>query len=35
MKFIKYSLSGKIIEQYSCDINQLTDNPIGEKVRVT
>ncbi|AVK62207.1 hypothetical protein C5Z25_10660 [Lactobacillus sp. CBA3605] len=35
MKFIQYNLSGKIVEQYSCDFDQLTDNPIGEKVKVT
>ncbi|WP_300956083.1 MULTISPECIES: hypothetical protein [Lactobacillus] len=35
MKFIQYDLSGEIIEQYSCDFNQLKVNPISEKVRVT
>lgn len=35
MKFIQYDLSGEIIEQYSCDFNQIKDNPISEKVRVT
>ena len=35
MKFMQYNLSGKIVEQYSCDFDQLKANPIGEKVRVT
>lgn len=35
MKFIQYSLAGKVVEQYSCDFDQLKDNLIGEKVRVT
>ena len=35
MKFIQYNLSGKIVEQYSCDFDQLKANPIGEKVRIT
>lgn len=35
VKFIQYDLSGEIIEQYSCDFNQIKDNPISEKVRVT
>lgn len=35
MKFIQYGLSREIIEQYSCDFNQIKDNPISEKVRVT
>lgn len=35
MKFIQYNLSGKIVEQYSCNFDQLKANPIGEKVRVT
>lgn len=33
--FIQYNLSGKIVEQYSCDFDQLKANPIGEKVRIT
>ena len=35
MKFIQYNLAGKVVEQYSCDFDQLKANPIGEKVRVT
>lgn len=35
MKFIQYNLSGKIVEQHSCEFDQLKANPIGEKVRVT
>lgn len=35
MKFIQYNLSGKIVEKYSCDFDQLKANPIGEKVRIT
>lgn len=32
MKFVQYNLSGKVVEQYSCDFDQLKANPIGEKV---
>ena len=35
MKFVQYNLSGKVVEQYSCDFDQLKANPIGEKVRAT
>ena len=35
MKFIQYNLSGKIVEQYSCDFDRLKANPIDEKVRIT
>lgn len=35
MKFIQYNLAGKVVEQYSCDFDQLKANLIGEKVRVT
>lgn len=35
MKFIQYSLTGEVIEQYSCDFDQLNTHPVGKKVKVT
>ena len=35
MEFVQYNLSGKVVEQYLCDFDQLEANPLGEKVRVT